>query len=146
MVSAIYRRLRDEQGIWGILTMSVTAGILLALLALGLDIAAISGAKTTTQAALGAALTAAAHELEPASVASSGLRLSTSAATSAFDASLRADIPTPLIVHQVLGPTITVGPPPTLSARVTVFVPLPAPAVQVPLSVSEEVAVGWSGR
>lgn len=146
MVSAICRRLHDERGIWGVVTMSVTAGILLALLALGLDVAAISGARTTTEAALGAALNSAAHALEPASVASGALRLSKSAATSAFNSSLRDDVPPPLILQGVIGPTVTVGPPLSLSAEVLVLVPLPAPAVEVPLSVSEEVAVGWSGR
>lgn len=146
MVSAICRRLHDEAGVWGVFAMSAAAGVLLAVLALGLDGAALSSARTSGDAALGAALRAALHDLSPASVASGTLGLAVPMADQAFTAALRADLPAPLTSRVLLGPTVNAGPPLSLRARIAVFVPLPASGLLVPLQISEEVAAGWSGR
>lgn len=126
--------------------MSAAAGILLAVLALGLDVAALSDARTSGDAALEAALRTASHELAPPSVASDALALSTPLADRAFTSSLMSNLPPPLSVRIISGPAVLAGPPPSLRAGIAVLVPLPVSGELVPLRISGEVAIGWSGR
>lgn len=146
MVSVICRRIRSERGVWGVLAMSATAGVLLALLALGLDVAAVFGAHVAAQAALGSALRAASHSVTPPSVPSSQLQLNPQLASEAFQSALATNLPAPLVLEAVIGPAYTAGPPPSLGARIVVGVELPVPHELISLPVSGEVALGWSGR
>ena len=143
MVSAIYRRVASEQGVWGVIAAAGTAAVLLAALALALDFTALDAARTEGQAALDDALRAAAHDVAPMTVVSQTLELDPETAQAAAIAALQQSIRSPLSFRWVSGPEVLAGPPAAVRGQIDVLVPMPALLGSVSLPVSGEEAIGW---
>ncbi|MDA8346382.1 MAG: hypothetical protein M0Z66_13005 [Thermaerobacter sp.] len=143
MVRAICRRLAPEDGVWGVFAASALAAVLLAALALSLDLAAAESARVVGQAALDASLRAAAHDVVPDSIASSSPSIAGSAASRVLSSSLTRLVLDPLKVQVTSGPTVQGS---DLSAQILVSVPLPALIGRVEIPLSGEVTIGWLPR
>ena len=140
MARAICLLLAPEDGIWGVLAASSLAAVLLAVLALSLDLAAAASARTVGQAALDAALRAAANDVVPKTIASTAPAISQRAAALDFSADLATLMPKPLQAAVSTGPTVSGG---QLSAAIVVTAPLPAVLGSIRIPLQGKVALGW---
>lgn len=146
MDRATFRRAASEDGIWGVAAATGVAAFLLAALAVSLDLTAVSSARTQAQLALDAALRSAAHEIVPASIASSSPEMQSPDAEHAVQSTLDSAIQPPLQFRITQGPTVLRGMPPAISAAISVRVPLPALVGTITLPVRGEAALGWLPR
>ena len=140
MVRAIYRRLAPEDGVWSVLAASALAAVLLAALALSLDLAAAGSARVAGQAALDAALQQSAHEIVPNSVASQAPAVAGPAAGALFRTTLDGLLPPPEQARVTSGPTVQGN---DISAQIELTVPMPAMLGTITMPLQGEVAVGW---
>ncbi len=138
MVRVICRRLAREDGVWGVIAASSLAAVLLAALALSLDLAAASSARTLGQAALDASLRAAAHDVVPASIPSSSPVISNGSED--LSTNLSRLTPPPLKAAVTAGPVVQGG---ELSAGIAVQAPLPALLGPVRILLTGKVKLGW---
>lgn len=143
MAQAICRRAAREDGVWGVLAAAAAAAVLLAALALALDFTAVASAHSDVQSALDAALRSAAHEVQPASIASATPYLSPQGAAVAADTVLSASLPQPISYAWSSPPSVAAGPPASIAATLLVTVRVPALLGQVSFPVHAEEAIGW---
>ena len=140
MVRAICRRLAPEDGVWSVLAASAVAAVLLATLALSLDLAAAGSARVAGQAALDAALEQSAHEIVPDSIASTTPSVAAPVAAALFQKALGGLLPPPEQARVTSGPTVQGN---DISAQIELTVPMPAMLGTITMPLQGEVAVGW---
>ncbi len=140
MVRAICRRLAAEDGVWGVLVASSLAAMVLAVLALSLDLAAATSTRTVGQAALNASLRAAAHDVVPGSIASSAPYIAPTLAKADLATTLQQELPPPLSATVTSGPSVLQG---TLFAGIVVSARMPALLGVVRIPLQGKVAIGW---
>jgi len=143
VVPAIFRRAAREDGVWGVLAAAGTAAVLLAALALTLDLAAMANARTEVQSALDSALTSAARDVLPSSIASTHPVLAGASAEADASASLGAALPGTIGYRWLNPPTVQAGPPASIAASIAVTVTLPAVGGDVTFPVGGREAIGW---
>lgn len=117
--------------------------MLLAALALALDFTAAASAHADVQFALDSALGSAAHDLDPASIASASPQLDSAVAEAAANAVLGSALPGQITCKWSSPPAVEAGPPASIAATLAVTVPMPALVASVTFPVHAEEAIGW---